>query len=69
LFVILISEARVMHLQNPFEILLDRLEAIQTKIGDIDTIVRSGNVPPIRRIKKKSKHASAIQSQNVVKKS
>jgi hypothetical protein len=38
-----------MQLQNPFEMILERLNAIQNKVGDIDTIVRSGNIPPIRK--------------------
>ncbi len=41
-----------MPVQNPFEIIINQLNAIQNKVGDIDTIVRSGNLPPIRREKK-----------------
>jgi hypothetical protein len=48
-----------MPVQNPFEIIIDQLNAIQTKVGDIDTIVRSGNLPPIRKERKSPKNLNA----------
>jgi len=54
-----------MQLQNPFEMILDRLNAIQTKVGDIDTIVRSGNIPPLRKEKDIGKPSSKQKQQPV----
>jgi hypothetical protein len=51
-----------MRTENPFDLINDRLAAIEDKVGDINMIVRYGNFPPIRR-KKKAPKDSAINKE------
>jgi len=50
-----------MQIQNPFELIIDRLNVIQARVGDIDTIVRSGNIPPLRKQDKKKKTKASTE--------